>query len=248
MVKRRGVPAAMLAAGLVLLAAPAHSEDSRWERPPLARTAAVVHGVVQEIRYTYDDVQGPRTLTRLEGLEVPLGVLEPAVRGELTIDSFGGYKPNGRFVSEVHTPGFLAKTRVLVFLSNLDWSFSPVVDDLAFRLERVGGKEVVVAGSGEAVTGWSDEGPVLGVQLFEQSELRERATPTLSKAVSEAEIEALPALDQVLASVRRAAGQAGVSIGGRFQPRPTSRGLRWNVLPTSPGANTSTQPETGGAR
>jgi hypothetical protein len=246
--KARSVPAAMWAVGLVLLAAPAYSESSRWERPPLARTAAVVRGVVQEIRYSYDDVQGPRTLTRLEGLEVHLGALEPGVQGELTIDSFGGYKPNGRFISEVHTPGFLAQSRVLLFLSNLDWFYSPVVDDLAFRIERVGGKEVVVAASGEAVIGWSDQGPVLGVQLFEQPELREQAAPTLRKEVSEEAIDALPALDQVLASVRRIADQGGLSIGGRFESRPTLRGARWNTVPTSPGESSSTKPDTGGAR
>ena len=248
MEKMRRAPAAALAAGLVLLAAPAHSETSRWDRPPLARTAAVVYGVVQEIRYTYDDVQGPRTLTRLEGLAVHLGAVEPAVPGELTLDSFGGYKPNGRFVSEVHTPGFLAQSRVLLFLSNLDWFYSPVVDDLVFRVERVGGKEVVIAASGEAVIGWSDQGPVLGVQLFDQSELREQATPTVLREVSEDAIKALPPLDEVLASVRRAADQGGIAIGGRFEPRPTLRGARWNALPTSPGTANATTPTTGGVR
>ena len=58
-------------------------------------------------------------------------------------------------------PQLALDSQYVVFLRNTDWTFSPIVGNLVFRVETIAGREVLVNPDGRAVTGWGEDGPLL---------------------------------------------------------------------------------------
>ena len=117
----------------------------------LARTASIVDAQVASITQSYDDSMGPRTHVTLGSVTVLAGAPVPAT---ITIDYFGGATADGRIFDVDELPKFVEGSRFVVFLTNQpDWYFSPVVEDLAFRVEVVGGREALVDTAGSYLTG-----------------------------------------------------------------------------------------------
>ena len=123
-----------------------------------AQTATVFSGVLKEVRFTYDPCAGPRTHYIFEEATTVIGT---PVRGELTLKSFGGPTPNGRWMDWSEGQKFALHSRYIVFLRNTDWTYSPILGDLAYRIERVAGREVLLSSTGRAVVGWGETGPIL---------------------------------------------------------------------------------------
>lgn len=123
-----------------------------------AQTAIVFSGVLKEVRFTYDPCAGPRTHYIFEEATTLIGT---PIRGELTLKSFGGPTPNGRWMAWSEGQGLALHSRYIVFLRNTDWTYSPILGDLAYRIERVAGREVLVNSTGRAVVGWGGTGPIL---------------------------------------------------------------------------------------
>jgi len=124
-------------------------------RDILDQTSAVVEGDVSEIAFTFDDCAGPRTNVKVINARSMLGT---PVASEIVLSIFGGPAPNGRWFRASGMPQFALGSRYVFFMRNTDWTFAPIVGDLAYRVETIAGRVVLVNGLGQAVTALSDFG------------------------------------------------------------------------------------------
>ena len=146
----------------------------------LANTAAVVEGRVTAIGSTYDRVAGPRTTATLSDVRAHFGRYDDR---SLDVPMLGGRITDEKWLFIPELPRFTEDTRYLAFLTNVDWFYSPVVEDYVFQLETgPRGTDVLIAPSGHVVEGLSAEGlvfssdPVVDTQL---DFLRPHAKPRL---------------------------------------------------------------------
>lgn len=116
----------------------------------LKQTSAIVRGKVTGISYSYDDCIGPRTVVSLSRVETLAGA---SVGDNISLITFGGKLPNGKFVTASELPRYVDGASYVLFLFNRDWRFSPVIGDLAFREEAIGGRKVLVDSDGFGVSG-----------------------------------------------------------------------------------------------
>ena len=122
----------------------------------LSNTAAVVEGRVSDIAYTYDSAAGPRVMATLNDVATHLGSF-----GERTLDvaTLGGPVSQRRWLFIPELPRLTTDTRYLLFLTNVDWFYTPVVGNYIFRLEPGSqGTDVLIDPSGYAVVGVSADG------------------------------------------------------------------------------------------
>lgn len=115
----------------------------------LAGTAAIVEGSIKGFTYTFDPAAGPRTVATLSDVTTDFGSFRGSV---LEIATLGGpiNERQGLFIPEL--PRLTDGTRYLIFLNNIDWFFSPVVENYIFRIETApSGADVLIAPSGHAV-------------------------------------------------------------------------------------------------
>ncbi len=131
---------------------------ARTSREILAQTAVVFSGRVVGVQHTFDDCGGPRTNYVISEARSLFGAEVPA---QVTLSVFGGPTPRGTWMSSDDLPHLAIDGRYTVFLRNTDWTFSPVLRNLAFRSETIAGREVLVDAGGRLVTGWSASGPAL---------------------------------------------------------------------------------------
>jgi hypothetical protein len=126
----------------------------------LAQTATIFRGLLKSVQFTYDGCAGPRTdyvfsdSSSLAGTQVPSTV---------TLKVLGGPTPGGKWVGVSELPKLALDSQYVTFLRNTDWTFSPIVGNLVFRVETIAGREVLVDPSGRAVIGWGVDGPLLSV-------------------------------------------------------------------------------------
>ena len=143
--------------------APGPADDSTGM---LRQTAVVFRGVVKDIQFTFDNCGGPRTKYVFGDSSALLGAL-PA--GDISLKVLGGPTPSGRWVNVSELPRLALNAQYVTFLRNTDWTYSPIVNKLVFRVETIAGREVLVDPTGRAVTGWSDEGPVLSAAVVSEA-------------------------------------------------------------------------------
>ncbi|MDD2047566.1 hypothetical protein [Pseudomonas putida] len=166
--KRPGVLKAMIVICAALSAASCHSPADRapgfeggakdavapesFDRIEslVKQTSAIVHGQVTGISYSYDDCLGPRTVVSLSRVETLAGT---SVGDHISLITFGGKLPSGKFVTASELPRYVDGASYVLFLFNRDWRFSPVIGDLAFREETIGGRKVLVDSDGFGVSG-----------------------------------------------------------------------------------------------
>lgn len=192
-------------------------------RDALASTAAIVEGRVVSHTATYDDQAGPRTIANLIDLTPHFGSYQERT---LPLATLGGRVTDGRWLFIPELPRLTDDTRYLVFLTNADWFFSPVVADYLFRLEPgPRGGDVLIAPSGHAVTGLSAEGleftdePVMDMHL---DFLRPHAKP---RVLDPALLAGALSREDFLAGVRDLLRTA--PLQGAFRPTPAP-GRVWN--------------------
>jgi hypothetical protein len=130
----------------------------------VSQTAVVAEGRVSKIEYEYTEEEGPWTVVTLSDVQTHLGAA-PSV---LEIRHFGGLLPDGRMVVAAELPVFVKGKRYIVFLRNTAWNVSPIVDELALRVETVDNREVLVNSDGQPVTEVSPAGIEVGPRLFER--------------------------------------------------------------------------------
>jgi hypothetical protein len=134
---------------------PASASDSRQM---LAQTATVFRGSLKSVQFTYDSCSGPRTNYVFSDSSSLLGT---TVDSTVTLKVLGGPTPAGRWVGVSELPKLALDSNYVTFVRNTDWTFSPIVGNLVFRVETIAGREVLVHPSGHAVTGWGPDGPLL---------------------------------------------------------------------------------------
>lgn len=213
----------------------------RWP-PPTARkpvavnnlhsavdqTAAVLEGVVTDIQYDYTEEEGPWTRVILSDVQAHFGSAPPLVE----IRHFGGPLPNGSLMIASEIPAFVKGYRYVVFLRNTAWNVSPVVGNLALRVETVDETEVLVNSDGQAVTEVSLGGVQVGTTLF--GGINRDGTPpkNLGKSLSTLNHillnrqSFLEALDVVMKL-------NGLSLTGTFYDRPAGE-FQWRAQRTTP--------------
>ncbi|MSQ47067.1 MAG: hypothetical protein EXR78_01570 [Deltaproteobacteria bacterium] len=208
-------------------------------RSALSQIATIVEGVVTDIRYDYSEAEGPWTRVILSKVKAHLGTALP----QLELRHFGGRLPNGRMMVASELPSFVKGARYFVFLRNTAWNVSPVVGDLALRVEQVGAAEVLVNSDGLAVTKIGPKGIETGPKLFGPLESDATAPQSL-----------MPTLPPGLAPLTRQSfmqelgatmAAQGTKVGGIFYSRPSGE-FRWRGQSTArtslPTANQSTIP------
>ncbi|RKH14752.1 hypothetical protein D7X74_19575 [Corallococcus sp. CA047B] len=206
---------------------PPHAVDSLLSL--LDQTAAVVEGDVTDLRSEYSPRTGPWTVVTLGDVRTHLG----EAPGELRLKQVGGLLPDGRQLVVSHVPRFVRGARYVVFLRNTGWSLSPVLDEQAFRVESVGGREVLVGAEGGLVSGLGSAGVRQTAPVFETVDLT-GARPALRAGVEAAVPEALgrEAFVSLLQNHLRA---RGLSVTGAFREEPvvTASALSVSVTPAS---------------
>jgi hypothetical protein len=135
--------------------APAPADDSRQM---LAQTSTVFRGALKDVRFTFENCAVPRTTYVFSDGSPLLGT---RVDATVEVKVLGGPTPNGTWVNVTELPALALDSEYVLFLRNTDWTYSPIVGNLAFRIENIAGREVLVDPGGHAVTGCSDAGPVL---------------------------------------------------------------------------------------
>ena len=226
----------LLAATLVVSSSTTAMADSiRAVETPfdaLASTAAIVEGTVKENIYTFDRAAGPRTVATLVDVTTDFGRY-----GDRTLElaTLGGPISEKQELLIPELPQLTDETRYLVFLTNADWFFSPVVENYVFRLEidPRRGTEVLIAPSGLAVMGlsaeegleFSDE-PVVDTQVdfsrpHTQLRLLDGAPAILASAMSKEDF--LVAVRDLLRTV---------PLQGEFRSTP-ARDRVWNQITVS---------------
>lgn len=220
----------------------------------LRQTAAIVEGLVTDIRYEFSEADGPWTVVTLSGVKAHVGTA-PNV---LQIRHFGGRLPNGRMMVAAELPVFVKGKPYVVFLRNTAWNLSPVVGDLALRVETVGEAQVLVNSDGQPVVGVGAQGVRTGRALFDGPQLDGSAPPLLAKAKAghaEPAAAAAPQPQQVGVAAEAAPGPAAAgeqpltpaaflarmngmmvaekaAVGGTFYELPAGA-FRWRAQPTS---------------
>lgn len=194
----------------------------------LAQTAAVVEATVVELRDEYRDAEGPWTRVVLGDLKVHAG----SVPNALELWQFGGLLPSGRLMVAAELPAFVAGKRYLLFLRNTAWNVSPIVGQLALRVEQLGGVEVLVTSDGQAVTGLGASGAVLGAQLF--SPAHARTTPVATAQLSAlGKAQPMDRASFLAALGRELAAPKATKIAGAFLERPAGR-FQWRGQRATP--------------
>jgi hypothetical protein len=123
----------------------------RSTRDAIVNTAVVVEGRVTDITYTYDAAEGPRTVATLSDVTTHFGSFDEST---LRIATLGGPISPTRWAFVPELPRLTKETRYLLFLTNVDWFYTPVVGEYIFQLElNSQGTDVLIGPSGHAVVG-----------------------------------------------------------------------------------------------
>ncbi|NPD23304.1 hypothetical protein [Corallococcus exiguus] len=214
-------------------------------RPPRAvdsllslfdQTASVVEGEVTDVRSEYSPRTGPWTVVTLGNVRAHLG----AAPRELRLKQAGGVLPDGRQLVVSHVPRFVRGARYVVFLRNTGWSLSPVLDEHAFRVESVAGREVLVGAEGGLVAGMGSAGVRQTAPVFETVDLM-GARPALR---AEAQARGVPEgmeREAFLSLLQNHLRARGLTVTGAFREEPVTTASSMSV-PVTPAAGASVAP------
>jgi hypothetical protein len=183
-----------------------------------SQTAAIVEGYVKEIQYEYSEQDGPWTRVILSNVRAIAGDAPETVE----IRHFGGPLPNGNLMVAAELPVFVPDREYVVFLRNTAWNVSPVVGDLAFRVEKLDGGEVLVNSDGQPVTqigaGGFDFGPAL-FAAFERAGTAPKAITDNLRTIDSKPLDR----ERFTISLRSALDAQALQIAGSFSAKPAGQ-------------------------
>jgi hypothetical protein len=131
----------------------------------LSQTATIFRGKLKEVRFAFDLCGGPRTMYVFGDSSSLAGA---AVPSSITLKVLGGPTPAGTWISVSELPQLALDSEYVVFLRNTDWTYSPIVSNLVFRQEIVGGRQILVEPGGRVVTGWGEDGPIFSAAAISE--------------------------------------------------------------------------------
>ncbi|WP_404363757.1 hypothetical protein ACIHQR_26855 [Corallococcus coralloides] len=214
-------------------------------RPPRAvdsllglfdQTASVVEGEVTDVRGEYSPRTGPWTVVTLGNVRAHLG----AAPRELRLKQAGGLLPDGRQLVVSHVPRFVRGARYVVFLRNTGWSLSPVLDEHAFRVEPVAGREVLVGAEGGLVAGLGPAGVRQTAPVFETVDLTGARPAPRAEALSRGAPEGMER-EAFLSLLQNHLRARGLTLTGAFREEPVTTASSLSV-PVTPAAGASGVP------
>lgn len=167
----------------------------------VSMTGAVIEGAVTAIGHSFSESNGPRTQITLSDVRARVG----RAPRRIVLDVYGGPRPDGTFEAVADEPQFIVGKRYLVFLTNRQWRISPVVRRLAFRIEDVDGKEVLVDNDGRPARTVGRSGIVFGRSaLFDPVGPFDKVAPVRVAAASAAvaRVAEIPSVNEFVAGLR----------------------------------------------
>lgn len=198
----------------------------------LDNIAAVVEADVVQAQYLYDDAAGPRTQVTLANIVVRRGTAPDAS----SFVQFGGPLPSGEYVRATDLPSLNPGSHYVLFIMGGPWFFTPIWANLAFRVESVGGRSLVVAPDGFAVTHFGSDGIAVGTtQLVDFSKEVDPTSPRAAAVVDPNAADLKSALDvpafiaAANTAIDRAGGLSTMAMSFRQSPR-----THWYAGETSP--------------
>jgi hypothetical protein len=201
---------------------------------PLADVASIVEADVAKVTTAFDATLGPRLVVELTNVVVHAGAPLP----ETTFSQLGGPMPDGRYVEVKELPEFTAGARYILFLSKQASIYTPVWARLAFRIEQLSTKAIVLGPDGEFVLHLGTDGVRFGkTKLIADN--HDRATPLAahvfdkSAAESDADVASAMSPQEFIAAAKQAASAVGAPFGAPISLRPSAN-ARWHATPTSP--------------
>lgn len=200
-------------------------------RTILARTAVILEGTVSATRNTYDERLGPRTIARIQVIQVLAGA-SPGDTIELA--QFGGPLPDGRGVSSSNGVLLSEGSSYLLFLTNGVWYNQPWVAT-PLRIETVGAHEVLVDPQDRVVVGLDPGGLRYGADFSAVTEaVRSAAAMPVVPSLGGPQV-ALTALSKPDFHNILEEAMAGEQIrpSGSFDRAPRDRGAAWHKRPTA---------------
>jgi hypothetical protein len=210
-------------------------------RNAVRQTAAVVEGWVTNIQHEFSEENGPWTRVTLSNVHAHLGSAPLTVE----IRHFGGPLPNGRFLVAAELPVFVLGKQYVVFLRNTAWNVSPVVGDLALRVETLDGTEVLVNSDGQPVTEVGAQGLELGAALFEGPLPDGRAPAAVGRRLQDLGRRPLDR-GRFVQELRTHIAAQGARVSGAFYEHPAG-GFRWRGQRTARAADERESADPAGA-
>lgn len=201
------------------------------------QTAAIVDGIVADIKYDYSEEDGPWTTVILAKVR-PLAGAAPET---IALRHFGGPLPNGGVMVAAELPVFVRDKEYIVFLRNTEWNVGPVVGDLAFRVDTVDDREVLVNSDGQPVLQVGPYGFDLGQAVFEGPQ-RDGSAPKPIEGSLKA-LARTPPLDlaSFTKSLESNLAAQGLRIEGAFSEKPAGA-FSWHRQLASPSPDAIVDP------
>lgn len=200
---------------------------------PLAGVSSIVEADIARVWNEFDDRLGPRTFVELSNVVIHAG-RPPSTK---VFSQLGGPLPDGRIVEVKELPTFTQGARYVLFFGKEASVYTPVWARLAFRIEQVNTKSIVLGPDGTAVTRFGVEGVQFGGTHMLTTN-REVSKGLSSEPFAADAAAAAPELKQALsgADFVAAAVEATLEVGGpvgeTFTLAPKSD-VRWDQSPTA---------------
>lgn len=209
-------------------------EDRYPPHHPLADVTSIVEATVSRVWNEYDERLGPRIYVALSDVVVHAGTSLP----ETTFSQLGGPLPNGNFVEVIELPKFSPGARYILFFGREASVYTPVWARLAFRVEQVANRGVVLGPDGNLVRRFDVNGVEFGARhlILAPSESAHFLAPLTFDAKAAAEdpdIAKALTPEAFVHAIKRAAQEVGAPLGEPMSLRPP-QDVVWNVSRTSP--------------
>jgi hypothetical protein len=214
------------------ISSPTASLGTRQPRNRLADIATIAEADVVDVTSAYDDRLGPRIVVSLSNVVIHAGSALP----ETTFSQLGGPLPSGKYIEVDHLTRFAVGSRYIFFFATQASVYTAVWARLAFRIEKLASKSIVLGPDGYVVRRFG----VDGVQFGRSKLIAESTEHSLTggafdrtAAESDADVASAIAPEDFVASAQQATSAVGAPIGAEISLRPRDTD-RWDVIPTSP--------------
>ncbi len=197
---------------------------------PLAGVASIIEADVIAARYTYDESLGPRTEVTIENIVAHAG----NAPSEKVFSQTGGPLPNGLYMGIAELPVLHPGSRYILFLAATPWFYTPVWAGLAFRVEPIGDRRIVLGLHGRPVLSFDSTGVTFGRTQIVNPQMQKDPLKPLPKLASFN--TSLPDIASALDS--KAFGQAALDAAKKVGAPLGTTSLRatphtpWNVQRT----------------
>lgn len=201
---------------------------------PLADVASIVEADVAKLSTSFDDRLGPRLVVELSNIVVHAGSPLPGT----TFSQLGGPLPGGGYVEVKELPEFTVGARYILFFSRQASLYTPVWARLAFRVEQLSTRAIVLGPDGTVVHHIGTDGVRFGsTKLIADNP--DRSRPLTSHvfnsraAESDAEVASAVTPEDFIDAAKQAASAVGASFSAPISLKPAAD-AQWNVTPTAP--------------